>query len=68
MRMIDHVHAANLDFYNIGLSLDCYGNDDFQALEADTVNSEEARITHYRELEEDSTKLRIETAFGLMMK
>lgn len=53
-------------FYYASLSLDCYGNDDYQTMETEVFPTEEQRVAHYKELADDSTKLRIETASGLV--
>ena len=53
-------------FYNASLSLECFGNDDYQTMEVEVFPTEEQRAAHYKELADDSTKLRIETASGLV--
>jgi hypothetical protein len=54
------------EFYHASLSLACYGNDDFQAIEIETLPTEEQRTAHYEELAGDATELRIETEAGLV--
>jgi hypothetical protein len=54
------------DFYKASLLLDSCSSDDFQRLEIEVLPEETQRTARYEELAEDSVKLRIETAAGLV--